>query len=277
MIKINLLSEPDDSTAVRRATSAIGGAFFLGVILLLGFQYLILSGQISESKRQITGLKTDLALIKEKTSEVAELDTRKSELEEIAQSIAKVKLQQIGPVRLFEDLNKALPERAWITSYVEEDGKVTVRGLALNNFAVSQFQSGLEAYSYLKNVALRETVVVYLNKIITYNTADSDYSFYIIPADRVKEVERLVRDEADERGLKIYPRPPPKSIQSETNRSAGPTSGGEGRVVGWGRFIQIPEGIYLWELSQGTESRLFTIEFNYDFMKLSGGASEEAS
>lgn len=277
MIKINLLPEPDDSTAIRRATGAIGGALFVGLILLVGIQYLILSGEISESKREISGLKKDLALIKEKTSEVAELDTRKAELEEIAQSIAKVKLQQIGPVRLFEDLNRALPERAWITSYVEDKEKVTVRGLALNNFAVSQFQSGLEAYSYLKNIFLRETVVVYLNKIITYNTADSAYSFFIIPADKTKEVDRIVRVEADERGLKVYPKPPPKAIQSETNRIGGSTSGGGKRIVGWGRYIQVPEGIYVWELSQGTEARQFTIEFSYDFMKLSGGKSEETS
>jgi type IV pilus assembly protein PilN len=277
MIKINLLQEPDDSTAVRRATSAIGGAFFVGLVLLVCIQYFIYRGQISQSKREISGLKADLAVIKEKTREVAELDSRKVELEDIAQSIAKVKLQQIGPVRLLEDLNYALPERAWITSYVEEKGRVTLTGLALNNFVVSQFQSGLEAYPYLKDISLRETVEVYLNKVITYNTADSSYSFFIAPVEKVKDVEKVVRAEADERGLKIYPKPPPSSVQSETNRTAGPETGGDGRVVGWGRFIQVPEGIYFWELSQGTEARRFTIEFSYDFMKLSGGTNEEAS
>lgn len=272
MIKINLLPEPDDSYAIRRACFAGGGATSVAILLLILFQYFLLTSEVGHQKESVSQLQQQLAAVKEKTREVSDLDERKQGLKVMAESIARVKLQQIGPARLLEDLNLAVPERVWLTSLEEGGSRYTIRGIGLNDFAVAAFESALQKRSYVKSADLKETSTVYLTKIISFNTADSAYTYFVIPATRVQDVGRIIKEEAKLRGLQVFTRPPKSSSQKIVNKpgmSGGvvdSTSEKSKKLVGWGRFMKVPDGIYYWNLSEGTEAKEFEITLAYDFL-----------
>lgn len=272
MIKINLLPEPDDSYAIRRACLAGGGATTLAILALILFQYLLLTSEVGHQKDSIAQLQKQLAAVKEKTREVSDLDERKQELKEMAESIARVKLQQIGPARLLEDLNAAVPEKVWLTGLEEAGSKYTIKGIGLNDFAVAAFESSLQKRSYVQSADLKESTTAFLTKIISFNTADSAYTYFVIPANKTQEVGRIIKDEAKLRGLQVYTRPPRSSSQKITNKPgmsggvADASSAANKKLVGWGRFTKIPDGIYYWNLSEGTEAKEFEIILSYDFL-----------
>lgn len=272
MIKINLLPEPDDSYAIRRACFAGGGASAVSILLLVLFQYFLLTSEVGRQKESVSQLKQQLAAVKEKTREVSDLDERKQSLKVMAESIARVKLQQIGPARLLEDLNLAVPERVWLTELDEAGSRYTIRGVGLNDFAVAAFESALQKRSYVQSADLKETSTVYLTKIISFNTADSTNTYFVTPANRVQDVGRIIKDEAKLRGLQVFTRPPKSSSQKIVNKPgmsggvADASSDQSKKLVGWGRFMKVPDGIYYWNLSEGTEAKEFEITLAYDFL-----------
>lgn len=276
MIKINLLNEPDDSETIKRATYAGAGASFVGIILLGVLQLFFAKSEIVDTKKKLGQLKTELAQLKEQTQEVQELEKLKNELEQTAKAILSVKFKQIGPSRFFQDLIAATPERVWLSGAEEnEPGVLTVKGYALNDFSLASFLKNLEQYEYIASSDLKSSLTSYLTKVITYDTEYSAYSFLVAPADKINESVNSIKNEAKARGIKVYAKPPPQESQqvvngANPNTTQGTANGGSERLVGWGRFMKPAEGIYVWNLSEGTEAKSFIINIKYDFLKMNG-------
>lgn len=276
MIKINLLPEPDDSETLRRATFAGAGATFVGVIILGILQLFFAKSEIIDNKKKLNQLKTELAQLKEQTQEVQELEKLKDDLEQTAKAILSVKFKQIGPSRFFQDVIQATPERVWLSGAEEnEPGVLTVKGFALNDFSLASFLKNLEQFEYIVSTDLKSSTTSYLTKIISYDTEYSAYSFLVSPADKLKETIGVIKEEAKARGIKVYSKPPPQKSQQVINSSGANTAdksddGSTKRLVGWGRFMKPAEGIYVWNLSEGTEAKQFIINLKYDFLKMNG-------
>ena len=99
-------------------------------------------------------LDSQLKKLKEVTKEVRELEAKKAELRDKLAVIAKLKISKVGPVRVMDDLNKALPERAWITSIKERQGSLSIAGMALDDQTIAGFMRDLEASDYYDTVDL---------------------------------------------------------------------------------------------------------------------------
>lgn len=157
MIKINLLG---DDTAVDNTGKLFVSGYVLSLILLGAVLYVVHSSYASaiekltlESESREKELK-DLQVV---TKEVRDLEAKEKEYDHKIQVIAGLKKSKIGPVRVLDDLNSAIPERAWITEVKEEQGLMRIDGKAFDNQTIAQFLKDLDKSNYFASVDLGET------------------------------------------------------------------------------------------------------------------------
>lgn len=157
MIRVNLLGD-DTIVDATGLWILIGYALSLGtlILFLILLQASTLSN-ISSLEPEKASLEKRLADMKETTKEVRELDKKRKELQEKTDIIALLKRNKRGPVRVLDDLNNALPEKAWLTEAKEENGKLKITGLALENQTIADFMTALEASAFFSKVELLET------------------------------------------------------------------------------------------------------------------------
>jgi type IV pilus assembly protein PilN len=157
MITINLLG--DD-----RVRSASGKLLIFGYAASIIFFFAIFFFTYQGTSSSITKLTQDqdeleerLNKLKQTTKEVHKLEDMQNELKSKLSVIATLKKSKRGPVRVLDDLNNALPEKAWITEINEHDGVLSVSGFALDNPTIAQFLRDLDLSDYFEDVELGET------------------------------------------------------------------------------------------------------------------------
>lgn len=157
MIKINLLG---DDTAIDTSGKRIVAGFVASVVALFVVFYVVHSNMSSEIERlagEIDQKKQELERLEKVTKEVKDLEQKEAEYNNKILVIANLKKSKLGPVRILDDLNTALPEHAWITQVREESGVMSIDGKAIDNQTIANFMKELEGSDYFKSIDLGET------------------------------------------------------------------------------------------------------------------------
>jgi len=154
MIRLNLLDEKVDKTGLYLLQGlAAGVALFLATgACFLNYQSMSSKLSLLESEKE--SLETKLKELKKVTLEVEGLEEKKGLLREKLLTIANLKANKSGPVQLLDDLNLAIPDRAWLENVKQSEGKVEIEGVALDNQTVSDFMENLEASDFFSGVDL---------------------------------------------------------------------------------------------------------------------------
>ncbi len=157
MIRINLLGEDgaqDNSGLVFVGSWAASVAFLL---LVCFFIQSSLNAALEKSKAESARLESELTELKKKTKEVEKLEKLRKDLNAKISVIARLKLSKRGPVRVVDDLNLSIPEKAWIMAVKEKSGELRIEGKALDNQTIAEFMKELEKSDYYTSVDLVET------------------------------------------------------------------------------------------------------------------------
>jgi type IV pilus assembly protein PilN len=161
MIKVNLLGveRPKRTRISLGGPSRLVGIGAIVVVLVGGMGYVWWSmsarmGVLQQQKAQRT---QELAALKEKVKEVESFESNKKSYEEKIGIIEQLRKNQVGPVRLLDDLSQSLPDRVWLTSLLEQSGKVELEGKAVTNAEIVEFINNLKASRHIK---LKCTLVV---------------------------------------------------------------------------------------------------------------------
>lgn len=154
MIKINLLGGDELTEGNNTIWIAGWAASLLIVVIVLVLINANVNSKISVLEDDTGELKRKLASLQEVTKEVRHLEKLESELNSKLAVIATLKKSKIGPVRILDDLNVALPERAWITQVKEDRGRMVLVGYALDDHTISEFMKVLESSDYFGVVDL---------------------------------------------------------------------------------------------------------------------------
>ncbi|MCO6429283.1 MAG: PilN domain-containing protein [Deltaproteobacteria bacterium] len=152
MIKINLLG--DQESANSSAQLQIGlfiGSLAICFAVFFGVNYWF-SGQLEELNNTATRLQAELQKKQRITAEVREYEAKKDDYNRKLLVIATLKKNKTGPVRVMDDLNGAIPERAWVTEIKEDNGIFKVSGKALDNQTISSFIRELDKSDYFGEV-----------------------------------------------------------------------------------------------------------------------------
>jgi type IV pilus assembly protein PilN len=153
LIRINLLTEAKAAAARKRAPMLPTGArlnnllFFGG--LALGVLYLAIFGLLALSERKrldddIAKARLEADRLKSIIEEVKEYEAKKSSLESKIQLINALKTNQKGPVRLMDEISKALPDLVWLTTLDVANNLITMKGKTLSPNAVATYLENLK-------------------------------------------------------------------------------------------------------------------------------------
>ena len=156
MIKINLLgNETAVNYTARYILAGYAASVIIGVVVCIALQRSI-AVEVRELNEKVTASQTTLDALKQKTKTVDELDKKRKLLNSKLALIARLKKNKIGPVRMLDDLNLAVPGRVWLRDMAEKDGELTIKGRALGDQDVAQFAQNLAASEYFREVNLQE-------------------------------------------------------------------------------------------------------------------------
>ena len=165
MIKINLLGEKEDIEA-SYVLQVLG--FVTIVVLMVGIGIFVqgsVSSRLDVVNEEKAKLELDLTKLKKITKEVEDLEKNRRILKEKLTTIALLKARKQGPVKVLDDLNVAIPERAWVTAAKEKNGQLEVSGVVLDNVTLAQFMAALGQKRSFGNVSLVHSTQVEKEKV----------------------------------------------------------------------------------------------------------------
>lgn len=158
MIRINLLeSERAASSKPKGAAGAAatgGGSGITPYIPLVaslaiallgcGYFFMTLSSEIDTTTAQIAAAKADVDKLTKEKAKKEELEKKRKSFQDQVNLIERLKAEQGGPVRMLDELSKALPDFVWLTKMDQSGPTLKITGEASNNNAVADFLSNLQ-------------------------------------------------------------------------------------------------------------------------------------
>jgi len=153
LIRVNLLTEAKAAAARRKAPILPTGArlnnvLFLGGlalgILYVGVMALALLSRRSQLNDEIVKARLAADRLKSIIEEVKEYEDKKTSLEAKIQLINNLKTNQKGPVRLMDEISRALPDLVWLTNLDYSGDQITMKGKTLSPNAVATYLENLK-------------------------------------------------------------------------------------------------------------------------------------
>ena len=157
MIRVNLLNREVDNTQLYLVQIA-------GYLLCLGLAFGACTFLGTSTKSKLASLTTEqedlnrvLTRLKKETSKVEGLEEKKKVLRQKLMTISLLKAKKYGPVRVLDDLNTAVPERAWLSNVEETESQIQIGGVALDDQTVSTFMVNLQESAYFSDIDLLQS------------------------------------------------------------------------------------------------------------------------
>ncbi|MDI6753603.1 MAG: PilN domain-containing protein [Thermodesulfobacteriota bacterium] len=155
MIRINLL--PVRVLKKKETTRQMLSILSLslgGLVLIIILFHLSLSSRLGKVEAQIAVYNEEIKKLKIDTKDVDKFKAEKEDLQRRLNIIYTLQRAKTGPVRVLDELATSLPGRLWLTSLKEKDGKMEMKGIAMDNPTIAQFMTRLEKAGGIKNVEL---------------------------------------------------------------------------------------------------------------------------
>jgi type IV pilus assembly protein PilN len=102
----------------------------------------------------ISKAEADIVRLKREIGEVERFKERKAELQRKVDIISALQANRKGPVKVFEALSTAIPEKCWVEKLKVDDKAVSLTGVAINNDTVANFMVGLAQTGRFRDVVL---------------------------------------------------------------------------------------------------------------------------
>jgi type IV pilus assembly protein PilN len=156
MIKINLL--PREERRRRAPTSPLVYLAVLGAVVLAGglaYGWYWLQSEVTAVEGRIAQTQAELKRYEQLAKQVDQYRAEKKLLEDKIKIIDTLVAAQGGPVRLLDEVSKALPGEVWLTAMNRTGKRLDVSGIAFSNFSVATFMTNLgKASSFIRTVDL---------------------------------------------------------------------------------------------------------------------------
>jgi type IV pilus assembly protein PilN len=164
MIKINLQVEARGEKVARAPLVSLGGAnvnnfVLIGVLIaglgFVGITYWRLSSSLRSVNSELAVQTREYERLKPIIAEVEDFKKKNALLKHKIEVIEQLKANQYGPVRVMDEVSKALPDLLWLTNLDLAGNTLTLKGQALNENAVANFISNLDASPFFSEPSLK--------------------------------------------------------------------------------------------------------------------------
>jgi len=170
MIRINLVR---GKRKKRREINVDFAYLIVPALVLAGTFYFhtTVTGKIDRLNADIQKANADIERLKREIGEVEKFKVRKAELQKKVDIISNLQAGRVGPVRYFEAISAAIPEKCWIDQLTIQSDKVTLSGVALNNHTIANFMTALGQSGRFRDVVLgsAERTTVMSTKLVKFN------------------------------------------------------------------------------------------------------------
>lgn len=163
MIRINLLTEAR-AAATRKTALLPSGARLNNLILLggvaagliyIGVMALVLHSRSKDLDEEIGRAQEEVARLKSIIDEVKGYEDKKASLEAKIQLINNLKTNQKGPVRLMDEISRALPDLVWLSELAVSGDQVSLKGKTLSPNAVATYLENLKKSPFFAEPVFR--------------------------------------------------------------------------------------------------------------------------
>lgn len=164
MIRINLLTEAKAAAVRKKAPVLPTGAKLNNLLFMAGIAagiaYIAIMGFVRVSTRrqldeEITKARLEADRLKSIIEEVKGYEEKKKSLEDKINLINNLKTNQKGPVRLMDEISKALPDLVWLTSLEVSGNLITMKGRTLAPTAVATYLENLKRSPFFAEPVFR--------------------------------------------------------------------------------------------------------------------------
>jgi type IV pilus assembly protein PilN len=164
LIRINLLTEAKAAAARKKAPILPTGAklnnlvFIAGIavgVLYLAGMGLHLFNTRSGLDEEIAKARLEAERLKSIIEEVKGYEDKKASLEAKISLINSLKTNQKGPVRLMDEISKALPDLVWLSTLDVSGNQVTMKGKTLSPNAVATYLENLKKSPFFAEPVFR--------------------------------------------------------------------------------------------------------------------------
>lgn len=158
MPRINLLPVK----AARRVGNARNELITFAVVFLVMFAglyywYLAVENQYLDMQGNFENLQKEIGNIEKTVARVEDFKKKSQTLERKLDVIDNLKKQKVGPAKMLSDLAEILTKqrKVWLFSLEEKDGLLLLKGGAMEQENISEFQLALEQQSkFFRNITL---------------------------------------------------------------------------------------------------------------------------
>jgi type IV pilus assembly protein PilN len=164
LIRINLLTEARTAAARKKTGFLPSGARLNNLILLggvaagllyIGVMALILTSKNRHLDEDIARANEEVARLKSIIDEVKGYEDKKASLEAKIQLINNLKTNQKGPVRLMDEISKALPDLVWLSELTVAGNQVNLKGRTLSPNAVATYLENIKKSPFFAEPVFR--------------------------------------------------------------------------------------------------------------------------
>jgi len=197
MIRINLVSEGKRAVASKPSISSVLSSTsdlarwllfgIVGLALVVAIvQFFLLNNAISNKEEEVAIAQKEVDELAPIIKEVEEFKAKKAELQRKVRVINNLKARQKGPVRVMDEVSKALPELLWLTRLDVKPAQIIVTGQAFNTNAVANFIENLDRVPEFQEPVLKDTTARSGGGIYNFSVS-FNYSFTLPPQPEQQE------------------------------------------------------------------------------------------
>lgn len=164
MIRINLVTEATAPAVTRRARREVSLGVRQGDIILLamlvvafvvvGGNWYLLSNERANLQEHERELKVEREKLQVYIDKVKQLEKKRDLLKHKIEIIDQLKRNQHGPVRIMDEVSRALPDLVWLDNMSVAAKVVTLQGRAMDENAVANYISNLDASPFFQEPTL---------------------------------------------------------------------------------------------------------------------------
>ena len=158
MIRINLLpkEEKPSREAMTWNSIFIWSLIAAGVVIIAGVGFHVFHRyEIDAMKAEIETMKVEEDQFRSQAAIVNDLTEKRKLIAERLNVIETLDKNRSARVKLLDEIARSVPEYIWLTSLEEINGRLTVKGVAFSNLAISQFMNLLEEKDHISLVELK--------------------------------------------------------------------------------------------------------------------------
>jgi len=154
VIKINLLPRGREQKKKEglRDQIAVLVVAVVALFFLIGVLQSRIGGQITSNQRKIAETNAEIVRLDDMIKEVKDIEVKRKNLEDKLNVIENLEKGRVGAVMFLDKLSLMVPEKLWLVSLSENQGKANLNGMAIDNQTVAKFIENLEKSGVFREV-----------------------------------------------------------------------------------------------------------------------------